>query len=86
MVTTKASDERAELFPRQFTNNQLIQVAEVDLHDKYEADEKSRGRCRYKKVYATTTDGVRFLLWDDVKRVSNARQYGSGGDPVTWGH
>ena len=71
--------------PGGFEDNVPILVVEVDLFDKYEDDSKRRRRCRYKKVFATTDTGVRFLLWDDDNKISNARQYGSENDPHTWG-
>jgi hypothetical protein len=68
-------------------NNKTIRVVSVELSHPYAADEKSYGRCRWMKVNATTDDGIRFLLYDDTKGVSNLRQYmyGSGDDPVSWG-
>lgn len=66
-------------------DNQMVNIRSVVMSNKYEADEKSYGRCRFKNVVATTTEGVTFFLWDDEKGISSARQYGSGLDPASWG-
>ena len=65
--------------------NATIHLANVELFDKYELGEHTYGRHKYKIIYATTTDGKRFLLHDDSKHIHNARQYGSGDDPAFWG-
>ena len=68
-----------------FEDNDLIRIVSVELSLPYASDEPSYGRCRWKKVYATTDKGIGFLLFDDTKGVRNARQYGSGDDPKCWG-
>ena len=72
-----------------FKDNKTIRVVSVELSRPYAAGEKFYGRCRLPamKAHATTDDGVRFLMYDDTKGVSNAWQYmyGSRDDPVSWG-
>lgn len=85
MVTTKKKEGGTE-FPMELKDNQCIHIIKVKLYNKYDSDEKTYGRCRYKKVIATTNEGVTFLLWDDDRKISNARQYGSGDDPRSWGN
>lgn len=83
MVTTKK--EGAKSFPHQFKDNQLIRIVKVLLSDPYQPGEIPYGQCKYKVVRATTDQGIEFLLWDDEKEIRNARQYGSGNNPASWG-
>ena len=66
-------------------DNTCINIVLVELSLPYARGEQSYGRCRWMKVHATTDEGVRFMLSDDTKGVHNARQYGSGDDPASWG-
>ena len=89
MVTTSMPPSKSTNYMGEragpFEDNKLITVVSLELFDPYSEGEASYGRCRWKKVFATTDEGVRFLLHDDNERIHNARQYGSGGDPVWWG-
>lgn len=68
-----------------FKNHKLISVVSVVVSNPYERGEKSYGRCRWKKVYDITDNGMRFLLSDDDEKIHNFRQYGSQSDPISWG-
>ena len=82
MVTTLQNQDECTC---PFGDNAIIRIVSVELSLPYASDEVSHGRCRWKKVYATTDKGVKFLLSDDTKGVKNARQYGSQSDPQCWG-
>ena len=63
----------------------LIRVASVELHDASSGDEKGEWGCAYRKVFGTTDDGDRVLLWDCNKDMWIYRQYGSHRSaPCRW--
>lgn len=86
-VTTLKDADGSLRIANGLKDNQAIRLAKVELSHPYEiTGETTYGGCKFRLVYATTIDGIRFLLHDERSYISdgenlnvirNARQFGS---------